>query len=179
MSEFLLNRYKFGIFFAGPLIVFMLAIFQSGRYEIWIFVPLSLLWISLAWEDTNCLSVSLAKLVVTCVATILCSSLIIESFDTIKLVAYHLFVIFTVVFLINKISGKSAMGLADFWAIGALSLTLSPSNIGLWIAVGCTLALVPYSIGRIKKNKAVPFLPYLVISWMLVFSVNILQVPFL
>ena len=83
------------------------------------------------------------------------------------------------VFLINKISGKSTMGSADLWAIGAMSFTISPGNIGLWIVMACALALIPYVIGKADKNKPIPFFPYLVVSWMLIFSFNVLQGPFL
>jgi hypothetical protein len=173
------SKVKFIFFFVGPLAVFILTITQSARYELWIFVPLSFLWIFLAWEDVNFLAVSLFKLITTCAITVLCSLLIIDSSEMIKPIIYQLVLIFIMVFLINKISGKSTMGSADLWAIGAMSFTISPGNIGLWIVMACALALIPYVIGKADKNKPIPFFPYLVVSWMLIFSFNVLQGPFL
>ena len=173
------SKVKFIFFFAGPLAVFILTITQSARYELWIFVPLSFLWIFLAWEDVNFLAVSLFKLIIACAITISCSLLIIDSLEMIKPIIYQLVLIFMMVFLINKISGKSTMGSADLWAIGAMSFTISPGNIGVWIVMACALALIPYVIGKADKNKAIPFLPYLVISWMLIFSLDVPKEPFL
>jgi hypothetical protein len=45
--------------------------------------------------------------------------------------------------------------------------------------MACALALIPYVIGKADKNKPIPFFPYLVVSWMLIFSFNVLQGPFL
>ena len=173
------SKVKFIFFFVGPLAVFILTITQSARYELWIFVPLSFLWIFLAWEDVNFLAVSLFKLIITCAITVLCSLLIIDSSEMIKPIIYQLVLIFIMVFLINKISGKSTMGSADLWAIGAMSFTISPGNIGLWIVMASAFALIPYVIGKADKNKPIPFFPYLVVSWMLIFSLNVPQGPFL
>ena len=173
------SKVKFIIFFAGPLAVFILTIIQAARYELWIFVPLSFLWIFLAWEDVNFLAVSLFKLKIACAITILCSLLIIDGLEMMKPIIYQLVLIFMMVFFVNKISGKSAMGSADLWAIGAMSFTISPGSIGLWIVMACSLALIPYAIGKTDKNKAVPFLPYLVVSWILIFSLDVPQALFL
>ena len=160
------------IFLGAPFLVLFFNKIQDHTLIDMYVIFLSIGWIYLSFEDILKLSVPSIPLNLISLLTLLLAVLQRQEITSYLITSALIVFIFSLIWAANILTKKSLMGLADFIAISSLAFTLRPDLIGPWLLLASLIPLIALFISKDKKNEKLPFIPYLTVSWMLIFTLN-------
>ena len=160
------------IFLGIPfLVLFYTKIQEYAPLDIFV-ILLSVGWIYLSIEDTVKLSIPTVPLYLVSLLTLLLAFLQKQEIASFFLVLVMIIFIFSIIWIANILTKKRLMGSADFIAIFSFAFTLNPNLIGPWLLLASLIPLIGLISSYGNKSKKLPFIPYLTVSWMVIFIFN-------
>lgn len=160
------------IFLGAPFLVLFFNKIQDHTLIDMYVIFLSIGWIYLSFEDILKLSVPSIPLNLISLLTLLLAGFQRQEITSYLIILLLIIFIFSLIWVANILTKKNLMGAADFIVISSLGFTLKPNLIGPWLLLASLIPLISVLISEDKKNKKLPFIPYLTISWMLIFTLN-------
>ena len=160
------------IFLGAPFLLLAYLRIQGNTLLDIFVILLAMCWIYLSIEDILKLSVPSIPLNLISLLTLLLAVLQRQEITSYLIILALIVFIFSLIWAANILTKKSLMGLADFIVISSLAFTLRPDLIGPWLLLASLIPLIALFISKDKKNEKLPFIPYLTVSWMLIFTLN-------